>query len=57
MIKESDIFGGKQWTREEQFKYELDSLKYEMKYMIQSYRRLKKGEWKKIQHFIDGIEK
>ena len=56
MIKESDIFGGKRWTREEQFEYELESLKYEIKYTIQSYRKLKKGEWKKIQGFIDGIE-
>ena len=57
MIKESDIFGGKQWTREEQFEYEMESFKHQMKYTIQSYRRLKKGEWKKIQDFIDGIEK
>ena len=54
---ESDIFGGKTWTKEEQFEYELESFKYQMKYTIQSYRRLKKGEWKKIQEFINGIER
>ena len=57
MINESDIFGGKTWTKEQQFEYEMESMKLQMKYTIQSYRRLKKGEWKKIQEFIDGIEK
>ena len=57
MINESDIFGGKTWTKEEQFEHEMESLKYQMKYTIQSYRKLKKGEWKKIQEFFDGIEK
>ena len=57
MIDESDIFGGKIWTKEEQFEHDMESMKYQMKYTIQSYRRLKKGEWKKIQEFIDGIER
>ena len=57
MVKESDIFGGKTWTKEEQFEYELESLKYEIKYTIQSHRRLKKGEWEKIQEFIEGLKK
>ena len=57
MVDESDIFGGKTWTKEEQFADEMESLKYQMKYTIQSYRRLKKGEWKSIQEFIDGIER
>ena len=52
MINESDIFGGKTWTKEQQFEYEMESMKLQMKYTIQSYRRLKKGEWKKIQEFI-----
>ena len=54
--KESDIFGGKQWTKDQQFEYEMESFKYQMKYTIQSYRKLKKGEWRKIQDFIDGIK-
>ena len=33
--------------KEEQFEYEMESLKYQIKYTIESYRRLKKGEWKK----------
>ena len=57
MINESDIFGGKTWTKKEQFANEMETLKYQVKYTIQSYRKLKKGEWKKIQDFIDGIEK
>jgi len=54
---ESDIFGGKTWTKEEQFEHDMDSFKYQMKYTIQSYRRLKKGEWKRIQDFFDGVER
>ena len=57
MVKESDIFGGQQWTKEQQFEHEMDSFKYQVKYTIQSYRKLKKSEWKKIQAFFDGIEK
>ena len=57
MINESDIFGGKTWTKEEQIEYEMESFKYQIKYTIESFRRLKKGEWKKIQAFFDGIEK
>ena len=57
MVNESDIFGGKTWTKEEQFEYELESFKYEIKYTIQSYRGLKRNEWKKIQEFINGLKK
>ena len=57
MINESDIFGGKTWTKEQQFEHEMESMKYQMKYTIQSYRRLKKDEWKRIQEFVDGIER
>ena len=57
MVKESDIFGGKTWTKEEQFEHEMESMKYQMKYTIQSYRRLKKSEWKKIQDFFNGVER
>ena len=57
MINDSDIFGGKTWTKEQQFEHEMESMKYQMKYTIQSYRRLKKDEWKRIQEFVDGIER
>ena len=57
MIKESDIFGGVHWTKEQQFEDEMNSFKYQMKYTLQSYRKLKKGEWKKIRDFIEELKK
>ena len=56
MIKESDIFGGKQWSKEEQFADEMESLKYQIKYTLQSHKKLRKGQWKQIQDFIDGLK-
>ena len=55
--KESDIFGGKQWTREQQFEDEMNALKYQIKYTLHSYGKLKRGEWEKIQDFIEGLKK
>ena len=57
MIKESDIFGGKTWTKEEQFEYEMESFKYQIKYTMQSHKKLRRGQWKQIQEFIDGLKK
>ena len=57
MVDESDIFGGQRWSREQQFADEMEALNYQMKYTIQSYRKLKKGEWKSIQDFINKIER
>ena len=57
MIKESDIFGGVHWTKEQQFEDEMNSFKYQIKYTLQSYRKLKKGEWKNIQDFITELQK
>ena len=57
MVKESDIFGGKQWTREEQFEDEMNAFKLQIKYTLKSYGKLKKGEWKKIQDFIEELKK
>jgi hypothetical protein len=57
MIKESDIFGGVHWTKEQQFEDEMNSFKYQMKYTLQSYRKLKKGEWKRIRDFIEELKK
>ena len=42
MVNESDIFGGKTFTKEEQFKDEMNSFKLQIKYTLQSYRKLKK---------------
>ena len=38
MVNESDIFGGKQWTREEQFEDEMNAFKFQIKYTLQSHR-------------------
>jgi len=55
--KESDTFGGKQWTREEQFEDEMNAFKLQIKYTLRNYRKLKKGEWSKIQDFIEELKK
>mgnify|MGYP003648789920 FL=1 len=55
--KESDIFGGKTWTKEEYFEYEMESFKHQIKYTMQSHKKLKKGQWKQIQEFIDELKK
>ena len=57
MINESDIFGGDSWSREQQFEDEMNSFKLQIKYTLQNYRKLKKGEWKKIQEFIEDLKK
>ena len=57
IIKESDIFGGKQWSKEEQFADEMESLKYQIKYTLQSHKKLRKGQWKRIQDFINELKK
>ena len=54
---ESDIFGGKQWSKEEQFEDEMNAFKYQIKYTLQSYGKLNKGKWKKIQEFIEELKK
>jgi hypothetical protein len=54
---ESDIFGGKQWSKEEQFEDEMNAFKYQIKYTLQSHGKLKKGKWKKIQEFIEELKK
>ena len=57
MVKESDIFGGTQWTKREQFEDEMNAFKLQIKYTLRNYRRLKRGEWKKIQDFIEELKK
>ena len=56
MINESNIFGGKHWTKEQQFEDEMNSFKLQIKYTLQNYRKLRRGEWKKIQEFIEGLK-
>ena len=56
-LNESDIFGGKSWAKEDQFEDEMNALMYQIKYTLQSYGKLKRGEWKKIQNFIEELKK
>tara|TARA_Y100000593_G_scaffold42861_1_gene82055 strand:- start:25638 stop:25835 length:198 start_codon:yes stop_codon:yes gene_type:complete len=51
-LNESDIFGGEQWSKDEQFAWELDSLKGELEYTITSSKRL---SWKQIKELRKEI--
>ena len=55
MIDESNIFGGKQWTKEQQFEDEIRAMAMQMKYTIKSYRKFKEGEKKKIEKFFNSF--
>ena len=55
-LNESNIFGGKHWTKEQQFEDEMNAFKLQIKYTLQNYRKLRRGEWKKIQEFIEGLK-
>ena len=57
MVNERDIFGGKQWSKEEQFEDEMNALMYQIKYTLQSHKKLRKGQWKRIQGFINELKK
>jgi hypothetical protein len=57
MVNESDIFGGKQWNSGEQFEDEMNAFKYQIKYTLLSHKKLKRGDWKKIQEFIEKLKK
>ena len=51
--KESDIFGGEQWTKEQQLNEELNSLGTQIFYTLSSYKKLKKSEEKALRKEID----
>ena len=57
MVNESDIFGGEQWSSGEQFEDEMNAFKYQIKYTLLSHKKLKRGDWKKIQEFIEKLKK
>jgi hypothetical protein len=35
----------------------MNAFKLQIKYTLQNYKKLKRGEWKEIQDFIDGLKK
>ena len=55
MIDESNIFGGKQWTKEQQFEDEIRAMAMQMKYTIKSYRKFEEGEKEKVEKFFDSF--
>ena len=48
MIKESDIFGGVQWTKKQQYSEEVQSLLAQIYNTIESYRKLSRKEKKTL---------
>ena len=56
MIKESDIFGGKQWTKEQQYGEEIRSLLAQIENTIESYKKLSRKEKKMLKADIEQFE-
>ena len=56
MIKESDIFGGTQWTKQQQYKEEIDSLLAQIHNTIESYNKLSSKEKKMLEQDIEQFE-
>jgi hypothetical protein len=56
MIKESDIFGGTQWTKEQQYSEEIQSLLAQIYNTIESYRKLSRKEKKMLKGDIENFE-
>tara|TARA_R110002050_G_scaffold6130_4_gene25961 strand:- start:74 stop:268 length:195 start_codon:yes stop_codon:yes gene_type:complete len=56
MAKESDIFGGVQWTREQQYDEEIKSLCAQIYNTIESYSKLSRKEKKVLKSNITDFE-
>lgn len=56
MIKESDIFGGVQWTRQQQYKEEMQSLLAQIYNTIESYKKLSRKKKKTLKEDIAQFE-
>ena len=56
MAKESDIFGGVQWTPEQQYREEITSLCAQIHNTVVSYRKLSRKEKKWLKQDIEGFE-
>ena len=56
MIKESDIFGGKQWTKQQQYREEITSLIAQIENTIESYNKLSRKEKKMLKQDIEQFE-
>ena len=56
MIKESDIFGGVQWTKQQQYREEIASLLAQIQNTIESYNRLSRKKKKMLEQDIEQFE-
>jgi hypothetical protein len=56
MIKESDIFGGTQWTKKQQYREEIRSLLSQIHNTVESYRKLSRKEKKTLKVDIGNLE-
>ena len=54
--KESDIFGGTQWTKEQQYKEEITSLIAQIENTIESHNKLSRKEKKMLKQDIEQFE-
>ena len=56
MVKESDIFGGKQWTPEQQYREEIAGLLAQIYNTIESYGKLSRKEKGMLKQDIEQFE-
>ena len=56
MVNESDIFGGTQWTKEQQYGEEIQSLLAQICNTIESYNKLSRKEKKMLKQDIEQFE-
>ena len=56
MIRESDIFGGTQWTKQQQYREEIQSLLAQICNTIESYNKLSRKEKKMLKEDVGNFE-
>ena len=56
MVNESDIFGGTQWTKRQQYREEIRSLLAQIYNTIESYKKLSRKEKKMLESDIENFE-
>ena len=56
MDKESNIFGGVQWTKEQQYREEIQSLLAQIYNTVESYGKLSRKEKKMLKDDIGTLE-
>ena len=56
MVKESDIFGGTEWTKEQQYQEEIRSLLAQIYNTVESYGKLSRKQKKHLEADIGNLE-